>query len=162
VVFSKQDEYIKDTQGAPARKKQTILEDGAKLIIKRMQKFQPDVIICGSRGGAWINELMKQKIQLPATVIINAWGSYSSDVAKSMDIHWDLPLNTPIALIYGENDTSFKYKAEDVRARAKTGSVGLTHTYISDEGHDIRSLWTRDGLPKIIEAAYRRNFSNCK
>merc|ERR1711964_731848 len=74
--------------------------------------------------------------------MINAWGSLSKVDAEIDGVHWDLPLNTPIALLYGELDLSFKYDPNNVRARTKTGSVGLTYSYISKkDGHDITSLW---------------------
>lgn len=127
-----------------------------------MQEEEPDVLLFGSRGGSYVNLMMEMGIQLPATVMLNAYGSVErtrATVNGCEKLQWALPLNTPIALIYGEQD-GWGFKTDDIKARAKTGSIGLTYCYISPtEGHTIKSLWSEDGLPEIIQAAYYRDFS---
>lgn len=151
---------VKDFQGKRGKERQTIINDGTDALVAEMKRFKPDVILCGSRGGAWINEMMNREMQLPATVMVNAYGSHTKAAAETFGIHWELPLNTHIALIYGEKDDVFPYKAKVIAERVKTGSVGLTCCYTSkDEGHDIESMWNINGLPEVIKATYMGDFS---
>merc|ERR1712098_332503 len=75
-------------------------------------------------------------------------------------IQWKLPLNTSMALVYGKNDSCFRYEEKHITDRVKTGSLGLTCCYTSEtEGHDLPSLWSEDGLPEIIKSTYLGDFS---
>jgi poly [ADP-ribose] polymerase 7/11/12/13 len=134
--------------------------------MKRMQeKGTPaDVVVCGSKGGAYMIELWSR---LPSdTLTLHGWAGFSMMV----NVHPKctcLPKGITIVLTHGSRDATFPRKRDELQELVKTGSPNKCMLYYvpdsgklrngvyirEGDGHTQQSLVKNDCLPRLLDAA---------
>jgi hypothetical protein len=134
--------------------------------MKRMQdKGTPaDVVVCGSKGGAYMTELWSR---LPSdTLKLHGWAGASVMV----NVHpscTSLPSGISIVLTHGSRDETFPRERGKLQELVKTGSPNKCMLYyVPDsgvlpkgghtrrgDGHNQQSLVKNNCLPRLLDAA---------
>merc|ERR1719204_1604986 len=124
-------------------------------IVKAIKEFDPHVVVCASKGGAYMTALWQTGQWLGPCVIINRHPTLVG-----------LPKGVTVILCAGSNDEYYQYKREDIEALVRsgtpnrsllyyTGNSGLLGRGYTREGdrHNMASLITYDCLPRLLDAA---------
>jgi len=116
----------------------------------------PDLIVCASKGGAYMVGLWEMGAWSGPSVMINAHPSCKR-----------LPLGTRVVLAHGSNDEYYPARREELEKLVATGSKNDCFLYYSaDSGelspgvftrngdrHNMESLLANDCLPRLLDAA---------
>lgn len=125
-------------------------------IRRALEHFQPHVVACASKGGAYILGLWASGLWRGPTLLINAHPNCQR-----------LPDNVPIVLCSGSNDEVYptaRSKLEEVMATGNANKCFLYHTANSGQlpsgqlsrvgdYHNMESLLSHDCLPRLLDAA---------
>jgi len=124
-------------------------------IKQAIEEFKPDVVVCASKGGAYMVALWQLQLWTGPVVIINKH--------PQLVIY---PKDTTIILCHGSNDEWYQYPREIIENLNKTGSpnrclmyytgnsgvLGNGYTREGDK-HNMQSLLMYDCLPRLLDAA---------
>lgn len=121
-----------------------------------IREFSPDVVVCGSQGGAYAIGLWQMGYWRGPTVMINA--------------HPDLPRRLPhgvqVVIAHGSNDEVYHWRRESLEEIASSasnscllyqtvnsGQMGSGARTRLGDNHIMQSLLLHDCLPRLVDAA---------
>jgi len=124
-------------------------------ILAEIAQFQPDVITCGSKGGAYLAPLWLNKLWRGPTLLINAHPHCSR-----------IPEGMPVVLCHGSNDEVYptpRSRLEEIIATgdpdkcflyytANSGTLPTGHLTRYGDQHNMQSILTHDCLPRLLDA----------
>eukprot|EP00437_Effrenium_voratum_P014983 CAMPEP_0181445732 /NCGR_PEP_ID=MMETSP1110-20121109/25739_1 /TAXON_ID=174948 /ORGANISM="Symbiodinium sp., Strain CCMP421" /LENGTH=779 /DNA_ID=CAMNT_0023569785 /DNA_START=91 /DNA_END=2430 /DNA_ORIENTATION=+ len=120
-----------------------------------IDEFAPHLLVCASKGGAYVTAVWQAGLWTGPTLIINRHPTLTS-----------LPKGSRVVLAHGSNDEYYQYRREDLEALMRSGSsnscflyytansgvLGRGHTRLGDK-HNMESLKLWDTLPRLCDAA---------
>jgi hypothetical protein len=134
------------------------MDKGKRPILEEIEKFQPDAIICASKGGAYMWSLWQSGQWMGPSVMINLHPHVK-----------ECPDNISVVIAHGSRDEVFEKKRKDMEALCRPstrtylyyhGSSGLLPsgncTRYGDQ-HNMASILQDDCLPRLIDAAISGN-----
>eukprot|EP00403_Amphidinium_massartii_P013599 CAMPEP_0178425042 /NCGR_PEP_ID=MMETSP0689_2-20121128/28520_1 /TAXON_ID=160604 /ORGANISM="Amphidinium massartii, Strain CS-259" /LENGTH=829 /DNA_ID=CAMNT_0020046695 /DNA_START=39 /DNA_END=2528 /DNA_ORIENTATION=- len=120
-----------------------------------IREFQPHVVACASKGGAYMLALWQYGMWTGPTLMLNRFPGLAA-----------LPPNTTVVFAHGSNDNVWAAKREDLEALARTSSPNRSLLYYTcnsgplhgsytryGDAHNMDSLLQYDCLPRLIDAA---------
>jgi hypothetical protein len=121
-----------------------------------VQDFRPHVIVCASKGGAYLIALWETGFWKGPSVMINAHPSLR-----------ELPADVPVVVAQGSNDEIYQKSRAEMESLISSGSYNTCFLYWSGDGgknsagqcarlgdgHEMTSLLEYDCLPRLIDAA---------
>lgn len=124
------------------------------VIAQAIDEFKPNLLVCASKGGAYMTALWASGLWSGATLVINRHPSFTA-----------LPQNASILLAHGSNDEYYQFPREALENFVRTGSPnrcflyytansGLLGRGYTREGdrHNMESLKWWDTLPRLVDA----------
>eukprot|EP00443_Scrippsiella_acuminata_P130165 CAMPEP_0115582218 /NCGR_PEP_ID=MMETSP0272-20121206/5548_1 /TAXON_ID=71861 /ORGANISM="Scrippsiella trochoidea, Strain CCMP3099" /LENGTH=1265 /DNA_ID=CAMNT_0003017201 /DNA_START=143 /DNA_END=3938 /DNA_ORIENTATION=+ len=124
-------------------------------IREAIDQVRPDLIMSGSKGGAYGVALWQMGYWRGPTVMINAHPSCT-----------ELPADVPIVLCHGDQDPIYMHSREELEALIATGSPNMCFLYYSStsgclasghtprtgDAHNMASLINFETLPRLMES----------
>lgn len=128
-------------------------------IREQINQAQPDLLVCGSTGGAYAVALWQNGYWRGPTVLINAHPTCR-----------ELPPNVPIVLCHGDQDPHYQRPRAELEKLITTGSPNMCflfyssssgrlptgHTPRPGDQHSMASLVQYDCLPRLMDSALCR------
>jgi len=125
-------------------------------IMAEIDRFQPDLVACASKGGVYVVALWQMGFWRGPTLLLNAHPSCKR-----------LPENVPVVLAQGANDEVYPTSRADLERLVSTGSPNMSFLYYTANSgeispgmltrtgdyHNQESLLLNDCLPRLIDAA---------
>jgi len=124
-------------------------------IQQAISDYQPHLLACASKGGAYVTALWQAGIWSGPTLFINRHPSLTC-----------LPKDTTVVLAHGSNDEFYKNRREDLENLMRTGSENRCWLYYTANSgllgrgytrqgdmHNMESLKHWDCLPRLVDAA---------
>lgn len=120
-----------------------------------IDEFQPDLLICASKGGAYATGLWRAGLWDGPTLLINRHPTLT-----------EMPKGMVVVLAHGSNDEYYRFRREELEALVRAGSsnkcflyytansgiLGRGYTRQGDK-HNMESLKLWDTLPRLCDAA---------
>lgn len=120
-----------------------------------IDEFQPHLLICASKGGAYATGLWKAGLWDGPTLLINRHPTLT-----------ELPKGSVVVLAHGSNDEYYKFRREDLEALMRSGTPNKCYLYYTansgilgrgytrqGDKHNMESLKQWDTLPRLCDAA---------
>jgi len=128
-------------------------------IREQIDQFRPDLVVCGSKGGAYAVALWQTGYWRGPTVLINAHPTCQ-----------ELPSDVPIVICHGDQDPIYKRPRAELEALIATGSPNMCFLYYSStcgrlasghtprvgDQHNMASLVQFECLPRLMDSALCR------
>jgi len=124
-------------------------------IQQTIDEYQPHLLACASKGGAYVTAVWQAGIWNGPTLFINRHPSLTC-----------LPRGTTVVLAHGSNDEFYKNRREDLENLMRTGSENRCWLYYTANSgllgrgytrqgdmHNMESLKHWDCLPRLVDAA---------
>jgi len=122
---------------------------------KAIDEFAPHLVVCASKGGAYMTGLWQAGFWTGPTLMINRHPTLLG-----------CPKGCTVVLAHGSNDEYYQYRREELETLIRTGSanrcflyytansglLGRGHTRMGDK-HNMESLKLWDTLPRLCDAA---------
>jgi len=125
------------------------------VIREAIDQVRPDLVMSGSKGGAYTVALWQMGYWRGPTVLINAHPSCT-----------ELPSDVPIVVTHGDQDPVYPRPRAELEAIVQTGSANMCFLYYSStsgtlmsghtprvgDAHNMASLINFDTLPRLMES----------